>query len=878
MKKIAFLKLLILTCFLNISPYKSSNIINNYSFIPLFYAEVVVNSSPTDAEIYIDDIYKGKGYATASFDAAKIITITVKKSGYVTKTVKLKYKAPRNGEYLNLDRGENHYTISLEIDKEYKYTKNAAETKEIKEAVIFPKVDTTKNDEFNITGFYQPAGKFAEINPDFLETGKYLYYFGGGRFNYLDWPAKYTQSKNNLENFNRVQVMFSDFLPLPSITMYKNCNSFFEIENSRFYELPENTYNYYKTINSMYGSKVAKILKNKNAKKISISYMLTNDLAYDSCFSNNLILNLRLIDIDYNLSDKGKIPFFVKYVLEAYLPNGKLVKAYKQVCFIDYEKTSRNPRIGKHIDAFIRSTLASCFSSLLNQFLNDELTQIEFEKFYAKQSITVKQNLQKELNDAQHQLIQMKFKKTEIAGLLGDLGYKINGIDEYSAGANALMAVNPNQFNTYSPIPEVAAAGQQAAAIGSGAANLIGMGFALAAQNKARKKLEQTNALIDKLKINYEKLDIEEREIALNLNPMIRNSKAVLFLPDNKEIDKRYAENLEKNEELAQSKQSNLNTAYDQSMAKYKENADQITNYSNSINNTSNNSSTGNTALTDAYNQNQVKLNNLYNSQNPNNQIDPYANTINYKSSSSTNNSGNTSITDAYNQNQIKLNEFYNSQNPNNKIDPYANTINYDKSNSPIVESNAVTNNTNTNSNVCYTQAENELKQTLEYKECNKPAFEANLPQYNCEMSKAILIKLTLKYCQSQLPPNEIQVLQNQYAKTMQSANAIKVSANNSVTSFQPYVESAACKQCKETADKNYKIKTDNLEKKYYKCNTSGNGAAFACDGNVPPGCVCVAHKKHCSCDVCGKNIDAEYKAAETNHKNALLNCTNICK
>ncbi|MBK6986643.1 MAG: hypothetical protein IPH32_18750 [Bacteroidetes bacterium] len=273
---------------------------------------------------------------------------------------------------------------------------------------------------------------------------------------------------------------------------------------------------------------------------------------------------------------------------------------------------------------------------------------------------------------------------------------------------------------------------------------------------------------------------------------------------------------------------------------------------------TLNTSNVNNTSITDAYNQSAIKINTLYNSQNPASQVDPYANTIN---------TNNTSITDAYNQSAININALYNSRNPSSQVDPYANTINtnntsitdaYNQSqtkinnlyNSQHAESSAITNN---NGVSCYNQAENELKQSLEYKECNKSAFEANMQQYNCEMSKAILIKLTLKYCQSKLPQNEIQVLQNQYSQTIQIANSIKINASNSVTSFKSYEEPAECKKCKEIADKNYKTITDNIDKKYYVCNTSGNGAAFAYDGNIPPSCVCVAPKKHCSCDICGK-------------------------
>lgn len=112
----------------------------------------------------------------------------------------------------------------------------------------------------------------------------------------------------------------------------------------------------------------------------------------------------------------------------------------------------------------------------------------------------------------------------------------------------------------------------------------------------------------------------------------------------------------------------------------------------------------------------------------------------------------------------------------------------------------------------------------------------------------------------------------------VESSAATSSNTQNQKIEFKVPVETPECKKCKEMADKIYKASTENLQKKYYQCNTTGKGAAFACDGNIPPKCICIAHKKHCICNVCGKNIQAEYDTAETNHKNALLNCTNICK
>lgn len=100
------------------------NNINNTNNIKYFHADIIINTNPSDAEIYIDDGYKGKGTVITSITVATIIKITVKKDGYKTKTVKLKYKAPKGSEFLDLDRGKNQYLITLDLDENYKQSQN----------------------------------------------------------------------------------------------------------------------------------------------------------------------------------------------------------------------------------------------------------------------------------------------------------------------------------------------------------------------------------------------------------------------------------------------------------------------------------------------------------------------------------------------------------------------------------------------------------------------------------------------------------------------------------------------------------------------------------------------------------------------------------
>lgn len=115
MKKNTIVKLIIILFFLSIKSYAGLILIKK----SMFRAEVVITSNPSDAEIYFDDVYNGKGTASMTYKVAEIVTVTVKKIGYKTKTIKLQYKPRKNSTNLNLNRGRNFYTIVLDKDDTY---------------------------------------------------------------------------------------------------------------------------------------------------------------------------------------------------------------------------------------------------------------------------------------------------------------------------------------------------------------------------------------------------------------------------------------------------------------------------------------------------------------------------------------------------------------------------------------------------------------------------------------------------------------------------------------------------------------------------------------------------------------------------------------
>ena len=240
--------------------------------------------------------------------------------------------------------------------------------------------------------------------------------------------------------------------------------------------------------------------------------------------------------------------------------------------------------------------------------------------------------------------------------------------------------------------------------------------------------------------------------------------------------------------------------------------------------------------------------------------------------------SGNSSITDAYNKNLIKTNEIYNSSHPNNPINPLQGTVNY-SGGKATVESSATSNNGNTTSSgkdgnspegiACAKEAQSEYEQTREYHDYNENKNNINAPvlRYG-ELAKAKNAEVLLQHCSQYLNAQEQAMLKSVSASCRKNASEM----NGNTINTSPQV-SAQCKTCMDNANRNYP--TD-FSKKYFSCG--GSGAALACDGNVPPGCVCIAHGKRCYCDICGKNLAADIANADSQHQNAINNCQQLCK
>ncbi len=82
-----------------------------------FAVRVTINTTPSDAKIYVNDELVGTGNAVFINTIAQKIIIRVEKPGYVTKIVKYMYRAKKESEYLHYYRRDFTVTVNLEKDK-----------------------------------------------------------------------------------------------------------------------------------------------------------------------------------------------------------------------------------------------------------------------------------------------------------------------------------------------------------------------------------------------------------------------------------------------------------------------------------------------------------------------------------------------------------------------------------------------------------------------------------------------------------------------------------------------------------------------------------------------------------------------------------------
>jgi uncharacterized protein len=173
----------------------------------------------------------------------------------------------------------------------------------------------------------------------------------------------------------------------------------------------------------------------------------------------------------------------------------------------------------------------------------------------------------------------------------------------------------------------------------------------------------------------------------------------------------------------------------------------------------------------------------------------------------------------------------------------------------------------------CAKEAKNLYRQSPECQEFESKRNDVTAPLLRLgELAKAKQMEILLQHCNQYLTSEQKAAIQSAIEGCRKTAGDVK----GNTISFEPAQQSAQCKSCYENAKQNYQ--TVDLRKKYYRCNTNNSGAAFACDGNVPSGCVCIAHNKHCSCDPCSNNYAAESKNLEDKYQNALKNCAAACK
>ncbi|MBP7809169.1 MAG: hypothetical protein KA163_07750 [Bacteroidia bacterium] len=482
--------------------------------------------------------------------------------------------------------------------------------------VSFPKINSLTNDDFKVTDWNFAKGKFTSTNADFQSSGKYIYSSTGTwrdeSFNYLDYPAIYTSSNNNLSEFKSIHVLYSN-----------------DMYGKFYFAIKEGGYSFRNDVYS--------VLKAKGAKKVSINQYL----ASDDSLSAGLTLQLNIDDINIAATNERKKgwPSYIKCSLNVLGADGQLIQEYKQVVFVDLTILSRKAGLfiwtvgsdrlyvlpaSEHAYEFTKATIGCVFSSLVNQFLNDDETIQKLNNFNISQKQIAKQNYS-EVNKLQLDLLNIRYKKIPIIDSLSLLGVQMDGIKYTKLNINDIRATpsyNPyvSQQTSYQAAQTLTAAGQLAGSIAN-----------IAEANKQRKIIERKNRQISELKLQYQKLDIEERELSKSISPEILKSEAVLLLPNNDQLNKSVESVLEdvkfktknayaRNAELNDAISADLNNQSYQSQQQQQR----------SLSSGAYGSTSGNTALTDAYNNNQIELNKVYNAANPNNPRNIYDNTVNY--------------------------------------------------------------------------------------------------------------------------------------------------------------------------------------------------------------------------------------------------------
>ncbi len=444
------------------------------------------------------------------------------------------YKKNASAITKNSFSADPDYNNHKQSDFSEKYFDKKSNEPPLIESFILPK--------FKIFGPYVPKNEFAKTNPDYTLTGKYFYdntFVGIGAcygnsgylrhtFNYYDFPSKYTYSSKTFSENQNILILFSGLLPLETscLYFYKECRSSFKLNNLEAFRLEPDAAVEYDDVNSKYKEVVSNIFKLKGAKKVQLANMYENKSQLSDDFQNTYIFEFKVLDLIYFIDKKGlkNWPDYIQYQLNILTPNGNELRSYKQCVFFESER-SQGTKMHKYSIEYIRCSLNYAISSLLNQFLNDKEANDKLNKYFKKQSIDISNNNLFEFSIAQSNLFELRQNKKMIIDELIMLGSDFDGV------TNGKI-IDPNSIYIYNSSTSKQM-NQNANDVGQltvGVVNLL-------QANKERKRLEWENSLVSKLKLAYQKIDIEEKELTKNLHSNILNSPAVLYLPNNSELN-----------------------------------------------------------------------------------------------------------------------------------------------------------------------------------------------------------------------------------------------------------------------------------------------------------------------------------------------------
>lgn len=386
--------------------------------------------------------------------------------------------------------------------------------------IAFPLLNPTNDKNICVEDFVldNPRTKkdkgFLKENPNYFQNGKYTV----GSLNYLDYPSIEVNSSNQLNNYSSVTVFFSGYIPINTKNLdWYHCyfSSDFEIEND-WIKIKKGFNEDFKDLNTYYKTEIYNILNNKKANNISVLDMLKDQMPVIDDLKNSLILQFNVTDFNL-LVGKGQ-PNYAQFSLSVLNVKGDLVHQYNQILFF------HSPIWHFQYLKVEKACIKQAFNCLINQFLNDSKTNLELKKLSDKQSklVTFKT---KEVNKLQIDLLNIKLEKTKIISNLKLLSVNMDGISSDTF-------VDTKSLTTYNPSysPEINQMGSSLGTLAGGIANTI-------EANSQRNFINTNNAIGNKRKFRFRELEEEEKRIIADISSDILNSPAVLFLPNNTNLN-----------------------------------------------------------------------------------------------------------------------------------------------------------------------------------------------------------------------------------------------------------------------------------------------------------------------------------------------------